>query len=173
MSDRPLVDLLRRHMASGWETLQAALEGITEEKFWWKPSENAWTLRIVENPWTLDYDRPRPRSKAPLTIAWLVVHIATCKTMYVEYAFGPAQQTWDRIHIPHDLPNALACLHDSHALLVCALDSITDNDLSAVRKTNWGERRPTERIFWTLIHHDIYHGAQIRAVRKLHQALLL
>jgi hypothetical protein len=170
MPDRALVDLLRRQMSSGWETLQEALKGMTEEEFWWKPSEDAWTLRFVENRWTLDYDRPKPIPKAPLTIAWLIVHIATCKLMYVEYAFGPAQQTWDKIPIPSDLNSALACLEESHKRLAETLDSMTDNDLSTLRKTNWGELWPTEQIFWTLIHHDIYHGAQIQALRKLYHA---
>ncbi len=39
-----LVDILRRQMRSGWDTLRAALDGLTQEEFWWKPSENARTL---------------------------------------------------------------------------------------------------------------------------------
>jgi len=170
VQDRILVDLLSRQMACAWETLQAALKGITEEEFWWRPSENVWTVRLLENRWTLDYDRPKPIPKAPLTVAWLVVHIATCKMMYVEYSFGAAQQTWDRIAIPSDLSSALASLHDGHTLLESALSSTTDSDLSTLRKTNWGELWPTEQIFSMLIHHDIYHGAQIQTLRKLYQA---
>ncbi len=170
MSDRILVDLLKRQMSWAWETLQAGLKGLTPEEFWWKPSHNAWTLRRIDNCWTLDYDRPTPIPKAPLTIAWLIVHIATCKLMYVEYAFGPAQLTWDKIPIPSDLDSSLASLQESHTHLVKALDSIKDTDLSTLRRTNWGELWPTEQIFWTLIHHDIYHGAQIQTLRKLYCA---
>ncbi len=165
-----LVDLLKRHMSSGWETLQAALDGLTEEEFWWKPSENAWTLKRIGDRWTLDYEWTSPHPKSPLTIAWLVVHIATCKVMYVEYAFGPALQTWETIPIPCDLKSSLTSLYESHLQLAKALDRMTDNDLPAPRKTNWGELMPTEQIFWTLIHHDIYHGAQIQTLRKLFQA---
>lgn len=42
---------------------------------------------------------------------------------------------------------------------------LADVDLPKVRKTNWGALWSTERILWTLIAHDIYHGTQIRTMR--------
>jgi hypothetical protein len=42
-----------------------------------------------------------------------------------------------------------------------------DRDLDAPRRTNWGEEWPTWRIFWTMIEHDIHHGAEIGALRDL------
>ena len=36
-----------------------------------------------------------------------------------------------------------------------------------LRLTNWGEEWPTWRIFWTMIEHDIHHGAEIGALRDL------
>jgi len=167
MNDRRLVELLRRQMEDAWGTLQQALTGLTEEEFWWKPSEHAWTLRQVDGRWILDYDEPTPTPKGPLTVAWLIVHIAACKVMYVEYAFGPGQLTWDKLDLPSDMHSALSYLQKSHQPIAKALAGLTDRDLVKMRRTNWGQLWTTERIFWTMIHHDIYHGAQIQALRKI------
>lgn len=170
MQNRKLVDLLAREMDDAWNTLQKALDGLKEEEFWWRPSENAWTLRKINDRWSLDYDKPTPIPKGPLTIAWLIVHIAACKVMYVEYAFRKGEMTWDDFILPSDLEGALIYLEQSHQPLRAALDGLMDEDLPKLRKTNWGELWPTERIIWTMIHHDIYHGAQIQAMRKIFQS---
>jgi hypothetical protein len=167
MHDRKVIGLLEREMQDGWNTLQQALAGLTEEEFWWKPSENAWTLRKVDDRWTLDYDRPIPIPKGPLTVAWLILHIATCKVMYVEYAFGEGKLTWDQFDLPSNMEAALNYLEASHKPLKAALAGLKGEDLLQMRKTNWGEFWPTERIIWTMIHHDIYNGAQIPTVRKI------
>ncbi|MFQ6125586.1 MAG: DinB family protein [Candidatus Heimdallarchaeota archaeon] len=170
MQNRKLVDLLAREMDDAWDTLQQALDGLTEEEFWWKPSKNAWTLRKINDRWSLDYDKPTPIPKGPLTVAWLVVHIAACKVMYVEYAVQKGKLTWDDLILPSDRNGALAYLKQSHHPLRAILDGLTDEDLPKLRETNWGELWPTERIIWTMIHHDIYHGAQIQSARKIFQS---
>ena len=170
MKNQKLIALLTREMDNAWNTVQHALDGLTEEEFWWQPSENAWTLRKVNERWSLDYDKPTPIPKGPLTVAWLIVHIATCKVMYVEYAFGKGQLTWDKLALPSDREGALAYLEESHQPLRAVLEGLKDEDLPKLRKTNWGELWSTESIIWTMIHHDIYHGAQIQATRKIFQS---
>ena len=167
MHDQKLIDLLIREMDDAWDTLQQAVTGLTEEEFWWRPSVNAWTLRRVNEQWILDYDSPTPIPKGPLTVAWLIVHLATCKVMYAEYAFGKGQLIWDELVLPSDLEGALAYLEQSHQPLRAVLEGLMDEDLPKLRRTNWGELWPAERIIWTMIHHDIYHSAQIQAVRKI------
>jgi hypothetical protein len=170
MPDGHIVEFFRRQMEDAWHTLEGALAGLTEEEFWWKPSESAWTLRKVEDRWILDYDEPHPIPKAPLTIAWLVVHLAACKIMYVEYAFGQGKLTWDELDLPSDMNSALDYLIESHGPLLKSLEELSDVDLPKMRRTNWGELWSTEKIIWTMIHHDIYHGAQINTLRKIFRA---
>jgi len=166
---REQIALLLRQMDDAWNTLQRALNGLQEEQFWWCPSENAWTLRNTDGVWNLDYDAPVPIPKGPHSVAWLIVHLASCKIMYVEYAFGEGKLSWDDLSLPSSLYDALVYLTTSHQSLRVAVEKLTDENLPQVRKTNWGELWSTEKIIWTMIQHDIYHGGQIQAVRKIFQ----
>jgi len=49
----------------------------------------------------VDYAGPAPDPPPFTTIAWRLVHLATCKVMYHEYAFSPGGLTWDELEIPH------------------------------------------------------------------------
>ena len=171
MPNQPTIALLSWEMNDAWHTFTNAVQNLTETEFWWKPSANSWTLREINGRWALDYDQPTPIPPGPLTIAWLILHIATCKVMYVEYAFGPAKLTWDDLTLPSHMGGALRYLAESHRALETAIGHLRDNDLTVPRLTNWGEQWPTTRIIWTLIQHDVYHGAQIQAMRKLYRAL--
>jgi hypothetical protein len=42
-----------------------------------------------------------------------------------------------------------------------------DADLDQPARANWGEAGPAWRIFWTMIHHDAHHGAEIGTLRDL------
>lgn len=169
MNNRNLIELLSQEMDDAWNTLQQSLDGLTEPEFWWKPSKNAWTLRKIKERWSLDSDYPIPIPKGSHTIAWLIVHLAMCKIMYVEYAFGNARMVWDDLSLPSDLVGAVICLEQGHMPLRAALEDLNNEDLPQLRKTNWGELWTTDRIIWTMIHHDIYHGAQIQVIRKIFQ----
>ncbi len=99
-------------------------------------------------------------------MAWRVTHLALCKIMYHEYAFGPAALTWDTIEMPSSVAAAPALLERGQRLLVEDLASLAgDAALDAPRRTKWGELWPTWRIFWTLIHHDAHHGGEIGCIR--------
>ena len=107
---------------------------------------------------------------APLTtIGWRLVHVAECKSMYHEYAFGPARLTWPDLDSPHTARDAIAALERGQALLVGDLAGLRDSDLERPRLTNWGEEWPTWRVFWTMIHHDLHHGGEIGALRDLYR----
>jgi uncharacterized damage-inducible protein DinB len=89
--------------------------------------------------------------------------------MYHEYAFGRARLTWDEIDSAHTAEVAISELARGHRLLTDALASPTDAELDEERPTNWGERWPTWRILWTMIHHDFHHGAEIGVLRDLYR----
>ena len=57
-------------------------------------------------------------------------------------------------------------LEEGHDLLVKDLEGLSgDEDLEFPVKTYWGELWPTWQIFWTMIHHDVHHGAEIGCLR--------
>jgi hypothetical protein len=172
MTKQETVDLLAAEMDEAWRTLRGRLEGLTDEEFFWEPVADCWTLRPgASGRWVVDYAIPDPDPPPFTTIAWRLVHVAACKVMYHEYAFGPGKQTWGGLDLPHTVADALAWLEEGHARLRAALDGLSDADLAEMRLTNWGELWPTWRIFWTMVSHDLHHGAEIGCLRDLYRAM--
>ena len=64
---------------------------------------------------------------------------------------------------------SMQMLEHGHALLSKDLADLTDADLERPVLTNWGDEWPAWRIFWTMIHHDAHHGAEIALLRDLHR----
>jgi hypothetical protein len=159
-------------MEEAWTTLRQRVEGLTDAEFFWEPVPDCWTVHLAEDGrWICDYADPAPEPPPFTTIAWRVVHIATCKIMYHEYAFGPGKLTWDELDIPHTAAEAIAWLDKGQAQLGAALADLNDADLTQMRPTNWGELWPTWRIFWTMTCHDLQHGAEIGCLRDLYRII--
>jgi len=159
-------------MEEAWSTLRRRLEGLTDEEFFWKPVPDCWTVHQDQSGrWVVDYAVPAPEPPPFTTIAWRLLHLAECKVMYHEYAFGPGRLTWEELPVPHTAAEAIAWLEESHRRLQETLAGLTDAELQEQRLTNWGDLWPTWRIFWTLIHHDAHHGAEIGCLRDLHRAM--
>src|SRR5438046_10240551 len=112
---------------------------------------------------------PHPDPAPFTTIGWRLVHVAECKVMYHEYAFGEAKLTFPEIDSAHTAAAAIAQLEAGHAMLVRDLAGLDDAGLEKLVLTNWGERWPARRIFWTMISHDAHHGAEIGALRHLYR----
>ena len=111
---------------------------------------------------------------AARTIESIVVHVASSKLMYEEYAFGPGQLTWEdplvRPWSEGSAPRAeavrwLEAMHLRLADHVAGLDD--DDELDTPRPTNWGERRPTRWIVAAIITHDAYHAGEINHLRRI------
>ena len=164
------VVLLGSEMDEAWQVLRRRLEGLTDEEFLWEPVPGCWTARPIEGGrWTLDYEFPDPEPPPFTTIAWRLLHIASCKVMYHEYAFGPGQLTWDELQLPHTAAQAIEWLEQSHRQLRNALDTLSDGDLDEMRRTNWGDLWPTWEILWTMVLHDLHHGGEIGCLRDLYR----
>lgn len=162
--------LLAQQLDEAYRMIQERVEGLTDEEFWWEPVPDAWTIRQGEDGrWAADYAEPDPVPPPFTTIGWRLVHVAECKIMYREYAFGLGRLTWPEIDSAHTAGDAIAQLEEGHAALASDLAALDDDELERPRATNWGEDWPTWKIFWTMIHHDIHHGAEIGALRDLHQ----
>lgn len=162
------VELLAMQTDEAWEMLWDSVEGVTDEEFFWQPVSGCWTIRRSDSgTWEIDYADPAPDPAPFTTIGWRVVHVAACKIMYYEYAFGAGQLTWDELMIPHTATDAVRWLAESHAQLSQTLSALEDSDLEQNRPTNWGEQWPTWRIFWVLAYHDLQHGAEIASLRHL------
>jgi hypothetical protein len=164
-------NLLKDQTDEAWNGLTSLLENLTDDEFFWEPVPNCWTVHPDEGGrWVVDYAKPAPDPPPFTTIGWRLSHLATCKWMYYEYAFGSAKLTWDDLDIPHTAADTISQLTSGHKLLRGALDTMNDAGLSEMRLTNWGDSWPTWRIFWTMLSHDLHHGAEIGCLRDLYRA---
>jgi DinB superfamily len=163
--------LLADQLDEAYQRVRDRVEGLTDEEFWWEPVPGCWTVRQHEGGrWAADYQWPDPEPSPFTTIAWRLVHVAECKLMYHEYAFGEATLTWPDLDSPHTAADAIVALEDGQALLVRDLASLHDADLDRTVMTNWGDEWPAWRILWTMINHDLHHGAEIGVLRDLFRA---
>jgi hypothetical protein len=152
-----------------YDMIHGRIDGLTDDEFWWEPAPDAWTIRQQpDGRWAADYAEPDPDPAPLTTIGWRLVHVAECKVMYHEYAFGPGRLEWPDIDSAHSPQAAIAQLEEGQQRLVEDLQSVGPADLERSVMTNW-EQWPAWKIFWTMIHHDIHHGAEIGALRDLYR----
>jgi hypothetical protein len=164
------VTLLLSMLDEAYARLHARLRGLTDDEFFWPPIPNCWTIfQDAAGRWTYDYAEPDPDPAPVTTIGWQLVHVATCKVMYHEWAYGPARLTWPELDIPHTAADACALLERGQALLRADLEGLSEAQLDEPRQTNWGELWPAWRIFWAMIDHDALHGGAIGQLRDLYQ----
>src|SRR5262245_64679627 len=106
-------------MDSAFSMLQDRVTGLTEEEYFWEPVPDSWTLRqTADGAWDADYAYPDPEPAPITTIAWRINHIASCKVMYHEYAFGPRRLTFPDLPVPTTVPDALTMLNEGQRLLM-------------------------------------------------------
>jgi hypothetical protein len=168
---RSAVELLRFELQDAYDALRQHVAGLSDHEFFWEPVPDCWTVRRRDDGrWAVDYPEPPHPDPAPLTtIGWRLVHVAECKVMYHEYAFGDAKLTFPEIDSAHTAATAIAQLEEGHAMLARDLGSLDEADLEREVLTNWGERWPARQIFWTMISHDLHHGGEIGALRDLYR----
>lgn len=164
------IELLTRQLTEAFEHIGSRIDGLTEDEFLWEPVPGCWTVHLdAAGRWVADYEQPDPEPPPFTTIAWRLTHVATCKVMYHEYAFGARTMTWDTLEVPHNVAAAVEMLEEGQRLLEADLRSLGESDLDAARLTNWGELWPAWRIFWTMAQHDLAHGAEIGVLRDLYR----
>jgi hypothetical protein len=168
---RSAAQVIRQQLQEAYEGIRERVDGLTDDEFFWEPVPGCWTVsRRDDGRWTVDYPEPPHPEPAPFTtIGWRLVHVAECKVMYHEYAFGAATLTFPDIDSAHTAADAIAQLDAGHAMLLRDLAALDDTDLNREVLTNWGEKWPARKIFWTMVNHDHHHGGEIGVLRDLYR----
>ncbi len=154
LHEHAVADYLRRWSKSAFEDLLESLEGLTDQQSWW----------CAHLGGTAEY------LHSSGSILGIVLHVASCKVMYAEYAFHKGRLTWRdmskraRGAEPH-LDKAIVWLKEAQDFWMRSWETLSDSELSVLRKTNWGDEWPTEKIIPVMLHHDVYHTGQILFVR--------
>jgi uncharacterized damage-inducible protein DinB len=111
---------------------------------------------------------------ATRTIEAMVLHVAGCKIMYADYAFGSGTKQWGTPEVegPWEsgaapMRDAVGWLRETHRTLIGSVERLDDADLDKERPTNWGEMRPTRWILAAMVGHDFYHAGEINHLRSL------
>lgn len=164
--------LLQRQTEDAYDRVRERVEGLSDAEYFWEPAPGCWRVFFDERSgrWDHDYAEPDPDPAPLTTIGWRLAHIATCKVMYHEWAFGRRELTWLTIPTPGSSRAAIEMLEEGHGHLVADLQTLAEADLDRPALTNWGEEWPMWRIFLTMIDHDVHHGAEIGALRDLYRA---
>jgi DinB superfamily len=163
-------DLLLAQFDEVYNRLIDRLDGLTDEEYLWQPVPGCWTIHPDRGgQWVHDYAIPAPEPPPVTTIAWRLVHLADCKVMYHEWAFGAQRLTFPDLPAPPTAAGAIERLAEGQQSLRAELTARTDAALDEPVLTNWGERWPAWRIFWTMIDHDAHHGGEIGCLRDLYR----
>ncbi len=111
---------------------------------------------------------------ATRTIEAMTLHVAACKIMYDDYAFGPGTKQWGTPEVegawePGTAPmaEAIGWLRETHRSFTEHVAELTDDDLDRPRLTNWGEEKPTRWIIAAIVGHDFYHAGEINHLRSM------
>jgi uncharacterized damage-inducible protein DinB len=138
-----------------WHSLMTNLKAVGADEWLWVPPGGA-----------------RP-------IGEMVSHVAGCKNMYQDHAFGRATLTWIDPAADQKLGDAtplgidalLTRLLSAQQRLRASVAALRDDEeLVRPRRTNWGELRETRWIIKALIEHDLYHAGEINHLRSLRRA---
>lgn len=100
-------------------------------------------------------------------------HVAECKVMYVDHAFGAGRLTWTSSEVARwpagagPLEAVMAWLRDSQDTLIRHVTALTDDELDKPRMANWGSEHETRWLLSMLLQHDLYHAGEINHIRSL------
>ena len=111
------------------------------------------------------------------SIADILEHVAWCKWMYEDYAFGSGTLQGDQ---PPLIPSGgsksrpkdelITWLAEGHQRWLASVRALPDDsELERLRLTNWGDRLPTRTIICIMLEHDSYHAGEINHLRALLQ----
>ena len=156
-------------LETGFEKLIQTLTKIPIEEAQWKATLYTRTLDTIKK-WNQKGDKwINSQNLDPIsTIEYKTIHLAQCKQMYDNYAFGNKKLNWNELECP-EWPLAIEYLKQTQIKLVESLQNLSDIQLNKLVYTNWGDLWPVKQILSTMIHHDAYHFGQICTIRNLYK----
>ncbi|MCP4651369.1 MAG: DinB family protein [PVC group bacterium] len=160
------ISLLRKQLNFSFDLVTRAMADIDDTMLHWEPAPNSWGLRLHNDLWIIDSPKPDPIPPGPKTIGWLAAHLAGCKEMYFDYAFGPGNKIPEQLILPGDAIGLNKYLVKTQKALKQKLSKLSVDDLEKKTATFWGEKKPIWWIYWIMIYHDTEHGGQIMQIKN-------
>ena len=157
-------ELLRRFIDQAARASEWSVEGLTDDEYFWEPAPDCWTIHRTDDGWRID-DRPQPPKVT--TIAWRLVHMASCSAVYQSHTFGDRSMAWNEAPVPGDAMSAAAWLREANARFEAGLRDVTDDDLNELRPTHWGKQLPIWQLGASVAVDLVHHAGEIGVLRDL------
>ena len=144
------------------------LNEIPEKFAQWTPTKHTQTLETLkERNQKGDEWLSKQNLDLLSTIEYKVIHLAQCKLMYDNYAFGNKSLKWQELEYP-TWPTSLDYLKQIHFKVLKNIQSLNDEKLEELTFTHFNEMWSFKHIITVLIYHDAYHFGQICTLKNLY-----
>jgi hypothetical protein len=162
------------HVKSRTEACLKLLEASYRESPWHAIRRMARGLTRGEAVW-----RPFPKRHPWRSMGGLMRHVAGCKVMYANHAFGGASFDWGdceratggELWEETGPRRLLAALDRAQDFLMEHVASATDEDLDRVNPMHHGVPLTGWQVVACMAQHDAWHGGQISILRDSYAAL--
>ena len=139
------------YQESPWHSLRRRVEGMSEDELAWSPFEGVWGPRIA-------------------------IHVAHCKVIYADQAFGAATLGWgdcDRIlGAPGDRTDGdrMVCILDlAQEFLVDRVAGAADEQIERAYPMHDGVPHTGWQVVASMAQHDAWHAGQIALMRDAYR----
>lgn len=174
--------MVRGQLEFSWMVLSGRLAQVTDEQYFWQPSEEALTvvrrharrgMRVLgAGDWVAQWP-DEPDNRTPRTIAWLIAHLTELFFERWEWTFGGHRQGRDEITLHGTAREAVAWLAHWVDLWREQVGELDESQLMTVGLCQASEldaAAPFGHVALQLNRELIHHGSEIMALQDLHGA---
>ncbi len=158
-----------------WGRLQARVQGLTDEEYFWEPFDGCWTIRKTGDGFVPDSSDIPPAPSPFTTLAWRITHIVDIlqedrTATWFGHEVNPAD---GQPPVPGSTAEALTALDHSYDVWRRRLAALSQEDLD----------RPMGEIAGPYADHDgtafalhildelIHHGAEVATLRDFYRGM--
>ena len=162
------------HVKSRTEACLKLLDAAYRESPWHAIRRMCTGLTRAETGW-----RPFPGSPGFISIEDKIRHVAYCKVMYANHAFGDRSFDWGDCEAAIDCElwqesgprKLLSALDRAHDYLIAHVAAATDTALDRVNRMHHRVPLTGWQVVACMAEHDAWHGGQISILRDAYAAL--
>lgn len=165
--------LLVAHLDYAWHRARPAMDGLTDDEFYWEPVPNSWTVRrLADGLFMPDWASPEPSPAPFTTIGWRATHIGFVLHMRANHRFGDGSLTAMNAPWPGSAKAALSWMDGGFDAYRAGVEGLVDGELDVPPEGPPGYIDTRFPLAMTVQHVTlelIHHGAEICLLRELYR----
>jgi hypothetical protein len=174
----PLAEIVAASVRRAFAGSRAAVEGLSDEEFFWEPVPVCWSIRRRAEPsvvgwgsgdWVCEGTWPPPEPPPVTTLGWRLAHLCAWTDIYRSHAFEDRSLALAALSPPASAAQGAAWLYRSQQQFLAHVESLTDADLDEERPIHWGRLFPLATLIRVIDVEHVHHGAEISLLRDLHR----